>query len=141
MVGSSRHFIPKGFEILSVDDPIHIPLVLDEFITSPDKLLNTSRRLQRACAESMSDRTAVVSSAYWRSFVSSPPILIPIIYGFWRIAKARVSTATTNKYEKAVLIMKDNSMGNTHDNYQPITCLALMWKLLTGKSASNYMNI
>ena len=65
---------------------IHIPSVLDELITSPDKFSNTSRRLKRACAESMSDRTAVVSSAYWRSFVSSPPIFIPIISEFWRIA-------------------------------------------------------
>ena len=32
--------------------------------------------------------------------------------------------------------MKDNSMGNTPDNYQPITCLALMWKLVTGKICS-----
>ena len=30
----------------------------DELITSPDMFLNTSRRLKRACAESVSDRTA-----------------------------------------------------------------------------------
>ena len=46
----------------------------------------------------MSDRTAVVSSAYWRSLISSPSILIPIISEFWQIAKARASTAPTNKY-------------------------------------------
>ena len=63
-VGSSGHFIPKGLEVLSLDDPIHIPSVLDELIRSPDKFLNTSRRLKRACSESMSDRTTVVSSAY-----------------------------------------------------------------------------
>ena len=79
MIGSWGHFIPKGFEVLSLDDPIHIPSILDALLTSPDNFLNTPRRLKKACAESMSDRTAVVSSAYWRSFVSSPSVLIPII--------------------------------------------------------------
>ena len=40
-----RPFYTKGFEVLSLDDPIHIPSVLDELITSPDKFLNTSQRL------------------------------------------------------------------------------------------------
>ena len=31
-----------------------------------------------------------------------------------------------------VLSQKDPQKGNTADNYQPITCLLLMWKLLTG---------
>ena len=79
LIGSSGHFIPKGFEVLSLDDPIHIPSILDALMTSPDNFLNTSRRLKRACTESVSDRTAVVSSAYWRSFISSPSVLIPII--------------------------------------------------------------
>ena len=48
LICSSGHFIPKGFEVLSLDDPIHIPSVLDELITSPDKFLITSRRLKRA---------------------------------------------------------------------------------------------
>ena len=49
--------MPKGFEVLSLDDPIHIPSVLDELITSPDKFLNTSRRLKRACADSIGTLT------------------------------------------------------------------------------------
>ena len=43
--------MPKGFEVLSLDDPILIPSVLDELITSPDKFLNISRRLKRAYAQ------------------------------------------------------------------------------------------
>ena len=30
------------------------------------------------------------------------------------------------------LIQKDKSKGNAASNYRPITCLPLMWKLLTG---------
>ena len=30
------------------------------------------------------------------------------------------------------LIQKDKSKGNVASNYRPITCLPLMWKLLTG---------
>ena len=29
------------------------------------------------------------------------------------------------------LCQKDRQKGNTADNYRPITCLPLMWKLLT----------
>ena len=34
--------------------------------------------------------------------------------------------------EKTVLIQKDPSKGTSAGNYRPITCLPLMWKLLTG---------
>ena len=30
------------------------------------------------------------------------------------------------------LLQKDKSKGNVESNYRPITCLSLMWKLLTG---------
>ena len=30
------------------------------------------------------------------------------------------------------LLQKDKSKGNVASNYRPITCLRLMWKLLTG---------
>ena len=30
------------------------------------------------------------------------------------------------------MIQKDKSKGNVANNYRPITCLSLMWKLLTG---------
>ena len=33
---------------------------------------------------------------------------------------------------RTVLCQKDRQKGNTADNYRPITCLPLMWKLLTG---------
>ena len=33
---------------------------------------------------------------------------------------------------RTVLIMKDPVKGTTASNYRPITCLPLMWKLLTG---------
>ena len=39
-----------------------------------------------------------------------------------------------------VLCQKDLRKGNTADNYQPITCLPLMWKLLTGVIAEEMYN-
>ena len=33
---------------------------------------------------------------------------------------------------RTVLCQKDTRKGNTADNYELITCLPLMWKLLTG---------
>ena len=33
---------------------------------------------------------------------------------------------------RASLLQKDKSKGNVASNYRPITCLPLMWKLLTG---------
>ena len=33
---------------------------------------------------------------------------------------------------RTVLIMKDKTKGNINSNYRPITCLPLMWKILTG---------
>ena len=35
-------------------------------------------------------------------------------------------------YGHTVLCQKDTSKGNAVDNYRPITCLPLMWKLMTG---------
>ena len=34
--------------------------------------------------------------------------------------------------ESTSLLQKDKSKGNVPSNYRPITCLPLMWKLLTG---------
>ena len=39
-----------------------------------------------------------------------------------------------------VLCQKDLQKGNTADNYQPTTCLLLMWKLLTGVIAEEIYN-
>ena len=35
-------------------------------------------------------------------------------------------------YGHTILCQKDVSIGNAFENYRPITCLPLMWKLLTG---------
>ena len=35
-------------------------------------------------------------------------------------------------YGKTYLCQKDQSKGNAVDNYRPISCLPVMWKLLTG---------
>ena len=35
-------------------------------------------------------------------------------------------------YERTVLCQKDRTKGNAVDNYRPISCLPLMWELLTG---------
>ena len=37
--------------------------------------------------------------------------------------------------ERTSLLQKDKSKGNVASNYRPITCLPLMWKLLTGAIA------
>ena len=34
--------------------------------------------------------------------------------------------------ERALLLQKGKIKGNVASNYRPITCLPLMWKLLTG---------
>ena len=36
---------------------------------------------------------------------------------------------------RTLLLQKDKSKGNVGSNYRPITCLPLMWKLLTGAIA------
>ena len=41
---------------------------------------------------------------------------------------------------KTVLCQKDPSKGNAADNYRPISCLPLMWKLITGTIAENIYN-
>ena len=38
---------------------------------------------------------------------------------------------------RTILIQKDKSKGNIASNYRPITCLPLMWKLLTSMVAQN----
>ena len=41
---------------------------------------------------------------------------------------------------RTVLCQKDSQKGNTADNYRPITCFPLMWKLLTGVIAVEMYN-
>ena len=41
---------------------------------------------------------------------------------------------------RTVLCRKDPRKGNTAVNYRPITCLPLMWKLLTGEIAEEMYN-
>ena len=41
---------------------------------------------------------------------------------------------------KTVLCQKDPSKGNAVDNYRPISCLPLMWKLMTGTIAESIYN-
>ena len=43
-------------------------------------------------------------------------------------------------HDRTVLRQKDPQKGNTADNYRPITCLPLMWKLLTGVIAEEMYN-
>ena len=40
-------------------------------------------------------------------------------------------------YGKMVLSQKDRTKGNAVDNYRPISCLPLIWKLLTGMIAES----
>ena len=43
-------------------------------------------------------------------------------------------------FGKTVLCQKDPSKGNAVDNYRPISCLPLMWKLMTGTIAESIYN-
>ena len=43
-------------------------------------------------------------------------------------------------HDPTVLCQKNLQNGNMADNYQPITCLPLMWKLLTGVIAEEMYN-
>ena len=58
------------------------------------------------------------------------------VQGFWIKKLTNLHEVTTfqlNKiYGRTVLCHKDRTKGNAVDNYRPISCLPLMWKLLTG---------
>ena len=41
---------------------------------------------------------------------------------------------------KTILCLKDPAKGNVVDNYRPISCLPLMWKLLTGVVSESMYN-
>ena len=41
---------------------------------------------------------------------------------------------------KTILCQKDPDKGNAVDNYRSISCLPLMWKLMTGIKLIVYMN-
>ena len=43
-------------------------------------------------------------------------------------------------YGRTVSCQKDAAKGNAVDNFRPITCLPLMWKLLTGIIADDMYN-
>ena len=43
-------------------------------------------------------------------------------------------------YGHTVLCQKDTAKGNAVDNYRPITCLPLMWKLMTGVISEKMYN-
>ena len=42
---------------------------------------------------------------------------------------------------RTTLLQKDRSKGNVASNYKPITCLPLIWKLLTGELRIRYVHI
>ena len=69
-MGSLGHLIPNGFSSFLLSEPIHIPSVLELFISNPLKFLNTSSSWNNVFAEFSSDRIAVVSSAYCNSLAS-----------------------------------------------------------------------
>jgi len=64
LTGSLLHIIPNGVDLFSLKDPIHIPSVLLGFTAKPEIFSKSSSSLKRVCPELMSQRTAVVSSAY-----------------------------------------------------------------------------
>ena len=81
-MGSLGHLSPKGFDLLYLEDPIHIASVLVQLIFRPEISLNDSNRLRNAKTEFSSANIAVVSSAYCSNLVSSLPMEIPFILEF-----------------------------------------------------------
>ena len=98
MTGSFVHLIPKGFDSNSLIDPIHNPSVLEGFTAKPEIFSKSLSNLKRVCAELISNRTTVVSSAYWGNFVSCYSIVIPFINEFCRIEIAKISVPITKRY-------------------------------------------
>ena len=96
-MGSLGHLSPKGFDLLFLEDPIHIASVLVQLIFRPEISLNDSNRLRNAKAEFSSANIAVVSSAYCSNLVSSLPMEIPFIFEFCVIEIANTSAARTNR--------------------------------------------
>ena len=96
-MGSPGHLSPKGFDLLFLEDPIHIASVLVQLIFRPEISLNDSNRLRNAKAEFSSANIAVVSSAYCSNLVSSLPMEIPFIFEFCVIEIANTSAARTNR--------------------------------------------
>ena len=48
------------------------------------------------------------------------------------ILNGRKAIPTWMTYGRTILCLKDQAKGNMVDNYRPISCLPLMWKMLTG---------
>ena len=96
-MGSLGHLSPKGFDLLFLEDPIHIASVLVQLIFRTEISLNDSNRLRNAKAEFSSANIAVVSSAYCSNLVSSLPMEIPFIFEFCVIEIANTSAARTNR--------------------------------------------
>lgn len=69
-IDSIGHLILEGFVLLCLADLIHIPSVFAQFIIKPGTRLKESSILKSAKAEFLSDKVAVLSSAYRKSFVS-----------------------------------------------------------------------
>ena len=54
--------------------------------------------------------------------------------------QSRITRGEVPDWMTTVLLLKDKSKGNKVSNYRPITCLPLMWKLLTGTAADEIYN-
>ena len=89
--------MPSGFVLLDRVDPIHISSLLDQLTERLDHILKESRRLKGSWADVISERTAVISSAYCSNFVSCPFTKMPFICTFCRTAIARASAANTKR--------------------------------------------
>ena len=96
-MGSLGHLNPKGFDLLFLEDPIHIASVLVQLIFRPELSLNDSNRLRNAEAKFSSANTAVVSFAYCSNLVSSLPMEIPFKFEFCLIDTANTSAARTKR--------------------------------------------
>ena len=67
---------------------------------------------------------------YWIKYLTS--LHMRIVYQLNRILEFKDDLPSWMTYGRTVLCQKDPGKGNAVENYRPITCLPMMWKLLTG---------
>ena len=74
----------------------------------------------------------------WRTL----PASIKNLQNIWMNAWNKGNTPKWMTADRAVLIQKDRSKGTAAGNYKPITCLQIIWKLLTSMPSEGiYRNL
>ena len=85
--------MPKGFVLLFLSFPSHIPSDLVWLTLSPEHNLNFSSNWKRCSADKIFDTNTVVSSAYCVSLKVFEFIAMPSMHSFSLIALLRISAS------------------------------------------------